>query len=541
MSWFERSSRAMPWVLLAIWATYALLSTGTLSRDPHTRYLVAQAALRVGTIGFENDNGLTVEHEGRHYSVFFPGQTLIFTPIAAGAELFHRLTGIGPNSVDLAAEFLASVFLMPFFAVLALAGYDRTLRQLGVPPPRAMALTIALAFGTTLWVWGTMASEELILAACSIWAISFVFDARHAAATDAPRRVVDRLGAAGLCLAVGMIHRSTFVVHVLAVVLLTLPLLRFAVPVLRAHGARFIGWFLLACGVAALLPLYNWLRFDDPLVTGYAAFYEDLNGVFGHPILEGLRGHLISPGESIFLYVPWLVLVPLSWLVPRVWRTRPSLMLAVIAAVTLHLLIYSAHTFWSGAHGWSVRFHVSVLPLVLLPVGCWLGTLTWRGGGVVALRRVAVVGLFALSVVIQLAGMALNTGLEHFQHREHYRGHLHCIPVEAAWTWEASPFRLRFVNIVDKLRGEPLLDEARRDDGRIMTVWNIFPLRAAVRLENAWLLVALWTLWWVLLGVAIIATRNALRLARIDRAAMSSPAAVAPRIAGEAEDRAGGV
>ena len=493
---------------LTTWVTYAATATGTLSSDPYIRFTVVERLLRDGTITMVKANRLTVEHAGEHFSVFFPGQSVVFLPPAALVPLFERV-GLSPATASITARFIACVALMTAFSALAVVGHVRLLRLMRVGPRIAVPSAAILAFGTPMWVWGSYASEEVTLGAIAVWSIWAILDARRigmlAPDPDDRRRsrcIVDRLGLAGVLLAAGMVHRSTFITMVVGAGIVAVPVLIAQRADLLREARRFGGW--IACGVIilALVPLYNQLRFGDPLDTGYTRFYREIGGVFGMPLLKGLQGHLLSPGKSVFIYAPWLLLVLPACLSRRVRQRMGLFSWGLLATVVLHLLIYSAHTFWAGAFGWGVRFHVFLMPLVMVPIAIWVDGLSLRRAG-----RIGLTALATVSIAVQLVGNALNTGLEHFQHPEYYSGHDLLVPEEAAWTWEGNQLRLRVLNLADKFAGRSL-DETLSGtivDGRteVLTAWNIFPIRARAAIGRGWLINVLWVMWFVCVTMAI--------------------------------------
>jgi hypothetical protein len=502
--------RAVGWLTAAVWLVYALFSVGNLSPDPFARFEVAENLVRHGSIALSGSHDLSVEHEGAYYSVFFPGQSITFLPPAALGAWIGDACGADEELVAHAARFAACTFVMTAFAALAVAGHILLVRRLGVRPGLSLLSGLLLACGTPFLLWGCHASEEVTLGALAVWALWAVLEARHVAdriglvsADDArarcARRFANRLGLAGVLLAGGMIHRSTFLAVVAGAAVLALPLLWEHRALLALAWGRFAGWGIAALAIIAIVPLYNWLRFDDPLDTGYAAFYEPVGGVFDNPLLPGLVGHLFSPGKSVFLYAPWLILLPVALLHREVRRRLGLLTWGLLLIFAVHLLIYSKHTYWAGAFGWAVRFHVSLMPLALAPIAVWLDGLHLRRGA-----RAGIGALAAASIAIQIAGIALNNGLEHFQHPENYTGPDGLIPADAAWTWRGSQLRLRFVNIADKLRGRPLLDVDEDDAERILTVWNLFPIRAEAALDDRSITIGAWALWLALLALALL-------------------------------------
>jgi len=530
-----RRPAALP-LLVALAATLAAMAfnVGRLPPDPHTRYLVAESLVRDGDLEIE-PSLLTVQDpagatgpDARTYSVFQPGQTVLFLPVAAAAEAGRRLLG-GPESIWTdAGSFAASMLLVAPLAGLLVLGHVRLLEDFGLSVRAASASGLLLAFGTAHWVWATAGSEEIVLGACGTWAwLLGRRGVRRAEAGD-DTAAVRALGLAGVLLAVGICHRLTFGSIVLGWLILVLPGLWAALgPApgtgrdatggtpsevavrLRARrttglAVRLLPWFLAACSIVALVPIYNALRFGDPFDTGYARYYEPFGGLWATPLLEGLGGLLASPGKSVFLHSPWLVLVVPALLSGRVRRTLGTPMVAgLLLASVLHFLVYARTTFWAGGLGFGVRFHVSILPLWLVPIAIWTD-------GVVATarpqaRRLAI-GLLAslalASVLVQGVGLTLNTGYAYLADPDGYDELDGRIPRAAAWDPARSPIVIRSRAIVRKLAGEDILPPGEPESKRLQASWNVFPVRASVTMpDRAALLGGLWAGWAVLLGL----------------------------------------
>ena len=253
-----------------------------------------------------------------------------------------------------------------------------------------------------------------------------------------------------------------------------------------------------AVAIVALVPIYNDVRFGNPLDTGYARFYKPLGGLFQTPLHVGLYGHLLSPGQGYLLYVPVLGLIVVAAIAGRSRRAVGGVWLALGIALALHLAVYTRVVFWSGEYAWAIRYHTSLLPLLAVPVtwGLWAAW-RWRVG------RYAAVAVVAVSVVVQAAGVSLNFGLEHRQRPEAWQtvGHLDLVPGSAAWTWRDSPLRMRFVNLGRKLAGESVLESDSEAERAIMNAWNLFPARASATLGGG-VARLLWLLWAGLIAAA---------------------------------------
>lgn len=152
---------------------------------------------------------------------------------------------------------------------------------------------------------------------------------------------------------------------------------------------------------AFLLPLllwgivmaaYNYLRFGNPLTTGYLPEES-----FSAPWVRGILGLLISPGRGLFLYCPILLALIPAW--PSFFR-RHRLEAIFLALISLsYLLLYGKWFMWHGGFAWGPRFLVPIIPLLIIMLsplverlrGRWLG-LFWA--------------LFAVSVAVQVLGLS---------------------------------------------------------------------------------------------------------------------------------------
>ncbi len=156
--------------------------------------------------------------------------------------------------------------------------------------------------------------------------------------------------------------------------------------------ARQLFWLALGgLPFAALMAGYNWVRFRSLFERGYA------NEGFTGNLLEGLYGLLLSPGKSVFLYVPLLLALPWA-LLPFVRRYRAEAVL--IGAITLITLLQSALWWiWWAGWGWGPRFLVPLMPFLVLPLGVLLNAR--------AARRALFV-LLALSIGVNLLGILVD-------------------------------------------------------------------------------------------------------------------------------------
>jgi hypothetical protein len=176
---------------------------------------------------------------------------------------------------------------------------------------------------------------------------------------------------------------------------------------LKLGGKLALAWGLPLAGWLGLILWWNWARFGTPFETGYGGELQN----FDTPLLKGLYGQLFSPGKSLFLYNPVLLLAIAGW--PFLWRSRLRRETALVglAVSVIYILIYSMWHDWQGGGVWGPRFLVPILPLLLLPVaGLIQGLVDWwqgkhRAGYFLALLSLLTIGL---SFGVQLLGVVIN-------------------------------------------------------------------------------------------------------------------------------------
>jgi Dolichyl-phosphate-mannose-protein mannosyltransferase len=126
-----------------------------------------------------------------------------------------------------------------------------------------------------------------------------------------------------------------------------------------------------AAAGAVIVVIGVWLRslYGHPL-GGYALMNTQ-TGIWGHSILEGLAGNLISPSRGVLFFFPYLFFLPLAaGLVRRDASTR-RWWLAALLSVAGTLGLASGYDKWWG--GWSIGPRLMTeaapfLPLLLIPI-----------------------------------------------------------------------------------------------------------------------------------------------------------------------------
>lgn len=115
--------------------------------------------------------------------------------------------------------------------------------------------------------------------------------------------------------------------------------------------------------------LYNWLRFA-PLADAWLRTGYEREPGFSTPLLVGLEGLLLSPGKSMFLYAPPLLLAPIGmWLLWKRGAYPGRVAVALIVSHTVMGLLFNATWWaWTGNFAWGPRLIMPLFPLLAWPL-----------------------------------------------------------------------------------------------------------------------------------------------------------------------------
>lgn len=155
--------------------------------------------------------------------------------------------------------------------------------------------------------------------------------------------------------------------------------------------------FVGAISVGVVLSLaYNDLRFGSWLDDGKVRLIpHNESHFFGNP-LAGFLTLLVSPGKSILLYSPALVLGVMG--VRQWWRRQPELATAIVVSSVVLVLFLSCIVFAGGDWCWGPRYLTPLLPL-------W--ALGFPFATSVCLRRDLAVAVIGLSFLVQVMGLSV--------------------------------------------------------------------------------------------------------------------------------------
>lgn len=282
-----------------------------------------------------------IGHDGQTYSKYDPGLPLLSAPVVFAADELSKATQ--SNRYALAA---IAVQLIPAAGMsITLAGVFHIASHLHTLP-RALMVTFVAGFCTLAWPYARLYFAEAVLAAYLTLAIALLFD-----------KISTRSVMVSSCtIGLAILTRASAIIY--------LPTLAYLIWHNTPSSRRWFHLGLFGFGpllAIAGLALHNYLRFHNLLTTGYEGESFQL------PPFNGIFGLLFSPGKSIFLYSPPLLLSILLW--PRLRRKNPALAWALILIVGSALVFYGAWWAWHGGWVWGPRFLVPLVPLWCLPLG----------------------------------------------------------------------------------------------------------------------------------------------------------------------------
>jgi len=335
----------------------------------------------------------TLDRFGRPESPYPPGQALVMLPwYVAGRFVGQHLPGLPPKVRDIVSDFFLTGE-SAFSSALAVAFALYIFLQLGIAPKTSLLAAGILALATPLAAYSGWLLSEPLAAALFLGAAAVLFGVPQGMPIS-----VSRARAAGALLGAAVWVRPTHVIMIPIFVVALL--LREREKGWSAASALAVG---AGVGVALLLWRNNYLHgglFD----FGYPSAAEGGKALntFETPLTTGLLGFLVSPGKSIFLFCP-PVLLALAGL-PRLWRRDRGLAFVAAVAPVVYLLFFATYTQWEGGYCYGPRYLVPALAVLCLGIGPALSAGESKPGSGARNIRLLAIAVFALGFFVQAIG-----------------------------------------------------------------------------------------------------------------------------------------
>jgi len=402
------------------WLLFSLLASGFVDSQDGFQYLAVtrrmyyDQTLALPQEEFPDDNihlSLALGREGRSFSPTGLGYSLALIPAVAFEDVVTRLAGVEPLSafplqsdwpVLLGASLTNAVLGAGLVVVLYLL-----MRETGLPHRSAGWLSLVLVTASNLFAYTKHTFPHMMFV--TFMTLSFYLVRRFAR-----RRRRRYLLAAALSYGLVVIsYNPTFLFPLPALAVYYLYLTRFRLGWDAAWWRRAVADLgVAAVGVAPWLLLYAWFnhaRFGGVASSGYGGYNLDsLAKTFLPPArvyVEGFWGLLFSPGKSVFLFTPLLVLLI------AFWHKVPAKVYAEAAALVMLVAVYlymigtllggSDFPVWHGDSSWGPRYILPILPLALVIIAHIFQAMSRRQ------RLGLFLPLVVLGIWIELAGMLL--------------------------------------------------------------------------------------------------------------------------------------
>ena len=376
--------------------------------DANVQYMVAESLVRRAAIDIPKPWPDDLPpRDGKFYSTYPLLTSLVQVP---GVALLEGAAALSPASRGLARP-LTSHLACSAFGALACVLFFRLCRQRRLSRRAASAATAILAFATTTWVYAHYSYSEIAQAA---FFTGLVLHALRVDEDPTPARARWLGLYAGLLISTKYIYAPAVLG---AAVFLAWPRRRDPrlLGRLAAHAAAAAAPFALA------ILVYNYLCWGSATSTGYHPYFE---AYWGENPLVRLWGMFLSPGKSVFLYSPPLVLGLAA--LPRLWRDHRRACLAVLATAGPVIAVYSRYKL-NGDYAWGPRFIVFVVPALALGFAVLLDA--WLVEPARRVRRAVLALVVALGVAVQVLGNAF------------YWDHYIRITMDARTAWLGTPNR----------------------------------------------------------------------------------------------------
>ena len=398
------------WLFASFQFFYLLTSTGRVrTADEYNTLYTTESLVLHGTtavpqaVALHNFYGRFDAH-GLPRAAYPPGQALACAPwYAVGQYVLARLPGVPADDTDLIVAF-ASCLSSATSAALTVMFFFLLLHEIGIPWRPALLATAMLGLATPVFAYsGWLFSEPL--SAAIFTGTAWLLFARPVSLRTAA------LG--GLFLGLSTLVRPTNIISVGV----------FALALIAHQGksalrAAFALCSASAIGVAILLA-HNAVLFGSPFAFGYPAAAEGAKQLnhFDTPLLTGLYGFLLSPGKSLFIFAPPVILALFG--LAGLWRRNRGLAALAILFPLADLLLFAKYSQWEGGYCVGPRYLVPSLVLLCLGLGPVLAEARAR------LKTIAAV-LLVLGALVQTLSLATSF-MEDQVPRGHYYG--------ANWTY----------------------------------------------------------------------------------------------------------
>ncbi|PIR59484.1 MAG: hypothetical protein COU68_05270, partial [Candidatus Pacebacteria bacterium CG10_big_fil_rev_8_21_14_0_10_45_6] len=365
------------------WSFFLFFSSGIVESQDGLQYLaIARQIYYNHTVAmpdakYPNDNihmNVNIGKDRKDYAPTGLGFSLAYLPAVALEDVFNRLAGLSPTqNFPLDNDWPIMLFgsmTNAFFGALFVTVFFYYLRSFKFNNKTAFLLSFVLFISSNLFVYSKFGYAHLMFTSFLLLAF---FCIRKYKLTTKKYWLLFAGSAYGV---VVISYNPTFLFSLPALGLYYVSAVNWkkwqATSSLLKNIASDVIWGII--GVvpwSALYFYFNWVRFDGILSTSYGS------GAISAPTLppafvlfEGVWGLLFSPGKSIFLFTPILLIPILFWFkLQRKWWPElvAGLILFFVYLYFIGSLVGGVDYYpWHGESCFGPRYMLPIIPFVLL-------------------------------------------------------------------------------------------------------------------------------------------------------------------------------
>ena len=333
---FPSERRLVWWLFVAVASVLFIFQEGAVTGyDGITMYQVTESIVEEQDVSIGDEWNTLPGRFGLEYGRYGLGLSLVAVipfvlakPLATAGDAEQVLEAAVSTSMPLiTAGLIVALYLLA--------------RRLGAGPVAALFVAIGGVAGSFLLPYSKEFYSEPLAALLVVVAIE--------------RILAQSPGLSGLALGAAVLTRGQIALFV--------PFL--LVAAWRREGTR--GALLLGVGLVPGLLVtlgYNFLRFGHLFRFGY----EDVG--FTTPILTGISGLLFNPLKSVFLFAPFILVLPLA--LAKLWRESRTAFVLITSNFVITLLVTATWFAWHGGWCWGPRLLIPGLAPAVAAVGPWL-------------------------------------------------------------------------------------------------------------------------------------------------------------------------
>lgn len=315
------------------------------------------------------------------------GYSLALVPAVAITDIFYKIYHITPPvhfplENDWLILFSAS-FTNTFFAALFGVIMYLYFIEIGLTKKQALFISLVSIFATNLFVYAKNSFAHMMFV--SFLTLSFYMIKKYFVNSNKKFLIF-----AGLAYGVVSItYNGSFLLTLLPLLAYFVFLRKFKISWKRAVSlVKDLLYF--SIGLIPFVPIFIWFEnlkasggsFSESAPAFYVSYTSFASSILSHfyftVFMEGVYGQLLSPGRSIFLYSPILLIIIFFWhkIKPAI---KPELIVLILMAL-LYIPFYAAQfTFavqelgiqglWHGESSWGPRYLTPLIPFAMLIVG----------------------------------------------------------------------------------------------------------------------------------------------------------------------------